>query len=84
MILPGDGRPVERWVTDWNRSRYRAAELSYVRLRLGAPVAEDCAPEHPAFEFGDTGAAGAAMAVALLGATPGRPTADPLRTFHSS
>lgn len=70
--LPDDGRRVDRWPTDWNNSRYRAAELSYVRLRLGGVIADGVEPAHPALTFGETGAAGAAMAMALSGVGTGR------------
>ncbi|RVV98319.1 hypothetical protein EKE94_05155 [Mesobaculum littorinae] len=69
--LPDDGRMVDVWVTDWNNSRYRAAELSYLRVRLGSVLAPGCAPAHQALDTGDIGAAGPAFAVALALGTPG-------------
>ncbi|ABD55929.1 hypothetical protein [Jannaschia sp. CCS1] len=65
--LPEDSRPVTRWLTDWNNSRYRAAEMSYLRLRIGEVLADGTEPDHLALRLGETGAAGPAMALAIHG-----------------
>ncbi|MBY5931933.1 hypothetical protein KUV51_02875 [Tateyamaria omphalii] len=70
--LPQDTAPVTRWLTDWNNGRYRAAELSYVQMRISERLKDGVLPDHPALRFGDTGAAGPAMAIALHANDPGR------------
>lgn len=56
--LDGVEDPVAVVLSDWNNSRYRAAELSYCFHRLSAPhLARGAEPEYPGVAFGDTGAA---------------------------
>ncbi|MEM6757862.1 MAG: hypothetical protein AAF601_00140 [Pseudomonadota bacterium] len=60
-------RPVDRFLTDFNNSRYRASEGAYCLHRLVAGyLAEDVEPLYPALEFGDCGAAYFGLAMAQL------------------
>lgn len=66
--LPADLPLVENWYSDWNNSRYRAAELAACAQRLRAEFLPDGLEiEHPALRLGDVGAAGALLALALFG-----------------
>lgn len=50
--------PPGHLLTDWNNSRYKAAEFSYTMLRLTGLLAPGCAEaEHPVQRFGQCGAA---------------------------
>lgn len=64
------GFPAPKYVlTDWNNSRYRAAEFSYTLTRLTGLIdakAEETA--HPVHRFGQCGAAWFGTAIAALGA----------------
>ncbi|MFV0475994.1 MAG: hypothetical protein ACK5MQ_17595 [Pikeienuella sp.] len=63
--LDGVEAPVAVVLSDWNNSRYRAAELSYCFHRLSGPhLAAGAEPEYPGVAFGDVGAAFAPLAVA--------------------
>lgn len=42
-------------ISDWNNSRYKAAELSYAMLRLSSSFAKPPEPDYPALFYGDTG-----------------------------
>ncbi|APX12009.1 hypothetical protein [Tateyamaria omphalii] len=70
--LPEDCQSITRWLTDWNNSRYRAAELSYVRVRMGERLAVFGEPDHPALQFRGISTAAPAMAVAVHADAPGR------------
>ncbi|MEL7092865.1 MAG: hypothetical protein AAFN94_14120 [Pseudomonadota bacterium] len=60
-------RPVDRFLTDFNNSRYRASEGAYCLHRLvEGYLAEDIAPLYPALDFGDCGAAYFGLAMAQL------------------
>lgn len=52
-------------MTDWNNSRYRAGEMALSVVRLGPHFTGDAEIMHPALDFGDTGAAGQAIALLL-------------------
>ncbi|MDO5622974.1 MAG: hypothetical protein Q4G24_16125 [Paracoccus sp. (in: a-proteobacteria)] len=52
------------WITDWNNSRYRAAELSYSELRLRRRLGQSAEIAHSPLIFGDVGAA--ALGVGLV------------------
>lgn len=62
---------IRLWVSDWNNSRYRAAEFSYAQLRMTQRLHKPLKVIHSALLFGDTGAAGPAISLALaLAETP--------------
>lgn len=61
----GDSGPIQHWISDWNNSRYRAAEMSYAQLRLTAQLERPLQVVHPVLRLGDVGAAGPAVALSL-------------------
>jgi hypothetical protein len=65
------GSMLAGWFTDWNNSRYRAAELSYAQLRMASRLADDIEMSHLALLLGDTGAAGQGIAMALAATQSG-------------
>lgn len=56
---------VSCWITDWNNSRYRAAELSYSELRLRRRLGQNAEISHSPLVFGDVGAAGLGVAMVM-------------------
>lgn len=60
-----------RLLTDWNNSRYRAAEFSYTQLRLTGLLSPACTEaDHPVQRFGQCGAGWFVAALAHLATVP--------------
>lgn len=65
------GAAPARLLTDWNNSRYRAAEFSYTQLRLTGLLSPTCTEaDHPVQRFGQCGAGWLAAVLAHLATVP--------------
>ena len=65
------GAAPARLLTDWNNSRYRAAEFSYTQLRLTGLLSPTCTEaDHPVQRFGQCGAGWFAAVLAHLATVP--------------